>query len=184
MQIIAFLVIALLCFCSSCTREPFEQEINKGDLYLVKEYAIYSQNEKNNQILQSLYAELDKPILSYPVIDYSLTEQREDGLLYRESQGVPFTGQVVLKGKDGFLLMKCVYYKGLPHGKMERFHRGNFPSMEAIYINGNLAGTKISWWDNGNVKEEEYWGKGQYQGKSLWDRVGRLIRKESLPPDP
>ena len=184
MQTFAFFQLVLLCFYSSCSMEPFEQEITKDEPSLVKDIAVYSQNEKNNQILQSLYAELDKPILSYPVIDYSVTEQREDGLLYRKSHGKPFTGQVTLKGKDGFLLMKCVYYKGLPHGKMERFHRGNFPSMEAIYINGNLTGTKISWWDNGNVKEEEYWGKGQYQGKSLWDRVGRLIRKESLPPDP
>ena len=134
MQTFAFFLLVLLFFFSSCSREPFEQEIAKGEHSLVKDNAVYSQNEKNNQILQSLYAELDKPILSYPVIDYSLTEQREDGLLYRKSHGKPFTGQVMLKGKDGFLLMKCVYYNGLPHGKMERFHRGNSPSMEALSL--------------------------------------------------
>ena len=183
MQTIAFFVIVFLYFYTSCSQEPSEQGITKGDLRLEKEHAVYSQNEKNNQILQILYAEFAKPILSYPVIDYSLTEQREDGLLYRKSHGMPYTGQVVLKGKDGFLIMNCIYSNGLPHGKMERFHKDDSPSMEAIYINGNLAGTKISWWGNGNIKEEEYWDKGQYQGKSVWDRFGRLIRKELVPPD-
>ena len=183
MQTFAFFLLVLLCFFSSCSREPFEQEIAKGEHGLVEDNSVYSQNEKNNQILQSLYAELDKPILSYPVIDYSLTEQREDGLLYRKSHGMPYTGQVVLKGKDGFLIMNCIYSNGLPHGKMERFHKDDSPLMEAVYINGNLAGTKISWWGNGIIKEEEYWDKGQYQGRSVWDRFGRLIRKELVPPD-
>ena len=186
MQTIAFFILIFSCFYYSCSKEQAGKVSIKKEgssLYgIEEEKTIYSKNERNNQILHDIYAELEKPLISYPVVNQSDTEYKKDGLLYRKSLMIPFTGKVVLRGKDGFLSMRCVYYKGVPHGKMERFHSDARPLMEAVFIRGTLSGTKITWWDNGIIKEEEYWSEQQYQGKSVWDRSGRLIRKESISP--
>jgi len=50
--------------------------------------------------------------------------------------------------------------------------------METIYNRGVLSGVKKKWWENGTLKEEEYWNEGNYSGKTLWDRDGRIIRQE------
>ena len=181
MQTIAFVITVIFCFYTSCSEEPLRVVSSEVDHVLEKEKTIHSNNEKNNEILHTVYAELDKPIFSYPIIDHSSVEYRKDGLLYRNGLNLPFTGQVLHKREDGSLFMRCVYYQGVPHGKMERFHHPDLPEMEAVFNRGVLCGTKINWWDNGVLKEEEYWEEGLYLGKSTWDRSGRLIRKEGIP---
>ena len=77
--------------------------------------------------------------------------------------------------------MESYYLEGLPHGQqLRRFENGN-PALEAIFDNGVLSGVKSKWWENGNIREEEYWSEGEFFGRRLWDESGRMIREELVP---
>ena len=61
-----------------------------------------------------------------------------------------------------------------------RYYENGKPALEATFDNGRLSGIKSRWWDNGLLREEEYWSEGKYQGRRLWDEVGRLTKEELL----
>lgn len=137
--------------------------------------------EENNPILQKVHSEFPKPINSYPIIESSLTTYKKDGLLYRNGVKHPFTGRVHELHNDGNLLMVCSFLNGKPHGMMQRLAPNGHVLMEAIFANGVLSGVRSKWWENGQLKEKEYWGDGQYKGRTNWDESGRLIKREVVP---
>ena len=50
---------------------------------------------------------------------------------------------------------------------------------EASFDNGRLSGIKSRWWENGLIREEEYWVR-KVSGQRLWDESGRLAKNATL----
>ncbi len=137
--------------------------------------------KENSRILLKIHSQFPKPVDSYPIVESSSTAYRKDGLLYRIGVEQPFTGQVKEMSRLGSIVMQCTFLNGIPHGKMNRFAPDGNILMEALFVQGVLSGTRTKWWENGQLKEEEYWGDGEYQGRTNWDNSGRLIKREVVP---
>jgi len=137
--------------------------------------------KENSLILLKIHSQFPKPVDSYPIVESSTTAYQKNGLLYRIGFDQPFTGLVKEVSDGGILMMQCTFLNGMPHGKMNRFAPDGNILMEALFVQGVLSGTRTKWWENGQLKEEEYWGDGEYQGRTNWDNSGRLIKREVVP---
>lgn len=136
-----------------------------------------SKDRNTNEIL----ADFEKPLISYPSIRSSESNTGTDGLVYREGIETPFTGRIIDRFEAGGIRLDSSYLDGQPHGMQVRYYENGKPALEATFDNGRLSGIKSRWWENGMLREEEYWSEGKYQGRRLWDEVGRLTTEELLP---
>ena len=121
------------------------------------------------------------PIDTYPVIDQDETVVRQNGRTYRRGlEDEPFNGTVVETFPDGSLSLSTTFYQGKPHG----FQKGT--SQTEIWL-WRFFSTREFFpeprpEDGGTVKsgKEEYWSRGKFKGRRLWDAEGRLTREEMV----
>lgn len=177
------LILAVL-FLISCGEGNIQDEKNPSDSSHEKlnledqsENRFLSRDRKKEEIL----ADYEKPIVSYPAINSAESRNGEDGLIYRDGIDKPFTGRIIDRFENGDVKMDSSYLNGQPHGLQIRYHENRNPALEATFDNGRLSGVKTRWWENGLIREEEYWSEGNYRGRKLWDEAGRVTKEEILP---
>ena len=137
-------------------------------------------NSADRSLIQ-IFNDFDKPISFYPVISSTAGEYKEDDLFYRKGVSRPFSGKVLNHGANNNLLSELMFYRGVPHGPHRKFFINGAKAAEAIYDHGVMCGVHYKWWENGKVKEMEFWSGGQYYGLKQWDEQGRLLRQIRLP---
>jgi len=101
----------------------------------------------------------------------------KDGKLY-DPNGNLFTGKLRELYPDGRPAFESTYLEGLAHGQQLRWHESGHLVLEALFEDGIMVGMKTRWWPDGRKRDEEYWSKGRFRGRRLWDVDGRLIREE------
>ena len=137
----------------------------------------------NDRNLEEIMEDFSGSIETFPTVDQGETIMKKNGRLYRRGiEDEPFTGTVVEAFPDGSLSLSTTFYQGKPHGFQKRSFPGGVMASEIFFDKGMLAGTGSKWWENGQIREEEYWSNGKFMGRRLWDEAGRLIREEIVPP--
>ena len=132
----------------------------------------------NKDVSEKILNEFEKPLHTYPLIEHTMAEFGKDGLLYRKGVSGPFSGRMIHLDQAGNSILEASFLDGRPHGRQIRKNEGGLVLMEAWMDSGVLSGVKTKWWENGKVHEEEYWDNGSYQGRSVWDESGRLLKQE------
>ena len=151
----------------------------KTDIPKIDTPRFVSKDRERSQIVK----DFPKPLRSYPLVQGDDVESHNGGILFRKNIDRPFTGRLVEKYPDGTISLESTYLDGLPHGQQLRRFKNGKPALEAIFDKGILSGIKSKWWENGNIREEEYWSEGKFHGRRLWDENGRMIREELVPSE-
>ena len=181
--------IILLLHLLSCAEDgdtgAVSDQNNSGQLLVlspdqVKERApgVHIRERVNKGVSEKILNEFEKPLHTYPLLDHTMAEYGKDGLLYRKGVGGPFSGRMTHSDQSGNSILEASFLDGRPHGRQTRKNKDGLVMMEAWMDRGVLSGVKTKWWENGKVHEEEYWENGSYQGRSVWDESGRLLKQE------
>ncbi len=165
-------------------KDPVDSDAKKvlSDALAFRSMTFRDKTKLMELMLRKFEEDFDKPLQSYPSITSDQVSFGRDGLLYRNGFADPFTGKVVDRYSNGNILSEQSYLRGIPHGNLFKGHSNGNPSMRALLNKGTLDGVQSRWWENGKLRDEQFWGGGKYHGKKTWDQNGRLIREEFPPP--
>jgi len=86
--------------------------------------------------------------------------------------------------KNGFLAIVEKYEGGKPTGLHIRRNESWFRVSQATYINGNLDGEYIEWYEDGELRELGFYSNGKKHGKfSSWDENGLKTKESTFEDD-
>ena len=122
--------------------------------------------------------------LSVWSIDYKDLQER-DGIIYKKTSGVPFTGaftgenqgyvkngklegEVILFNENGTILATSNYKNGKIHGVEIFYHKNGRLSAINNYRDGELEGESIAYYDNGQLRFKVNIKDGKQDGFSEW----------------
>jgi hypothetical protein len=181
-----FILLLNLLSCGEDSEKGSVSDSDKSDqapeysVEQIKEHppGVQIRERVNKGVSKKILNEFEKPLHTYPLIEHTMAEYGKDGLLYRKGVNVPFSGRMIHSDQAGNSILEASFLDGRPHGRQIRKNEGGLVLMEAWMDRGVLSGVKTKWWKNGKVHEEEYWENGSYQGRSVWDESGRLLKQE------
>ena len=136
-------------------------------------------------------------LVSLPVwsIDYKDLQER-DGIIYKKTSGVPFTGaftgenqgyvkngklegEVILFNENGTILATSNYKNGKIHGVEIFYHKNGRLSAINNYRDGELEGESIAYYDNGQLRRKGVWKNTKLEGYWEFYNKDGSIRENS-----
>lgn len=113
------------------------------------------------------------------IIDISLKRKSDNGIVYADKEGIPYTGKFAIFLGDKIEYSET-YVNGILQGKKSWYSDEGKIILQENYVNGKIEGEQKAFYENGGIKSIVIYKNGKIMGITAFSKDGKILHKADL----